>query len=516
MNPLEMNRLEASMLTKELVAVIDIGSNSVKMVIYDGISRLPLPVFNEKVVCKLDSGLHATRHLANAKMMLALKTLSRFIILARNMGVNHIIAVATAAVRDAENGADFAARAEEVLGQPIQILSGEEEGLTSALGILSVFPKADGIVGDLGGGSLELAHLVNGEIQEVISLPLGHHRIIDISNDSFEKAAEWIHYYFKSIPWMADCQNKTFYAVGSRWRRIAEINMEQTQYPLHLVHHYTLPKEQLDQGLHYEKHFEPQLLGKTKKPLSAKLKPVVYAGLVLDGVLEHFRPSRLIFSGTSLRDGCLFKLLSPEERQWDPLLVFCEKMAIRNTWMPPNYLDVFQWIRQLVQQGGICSETLCRVGSMLTEISAVEPKDYKASLAFHRILSVDLPNISHPDRVFLALAIYVRYVGRLGKKDLLDPYLSLLSEEAMVRAEQLGLVLRLAELLSRGALHILPKTQLEKINGMLTLSIPTTYSVLLSDHVLEALKALAKALKCQSKILELERESSSFEWVRPS
>lgn len=494
-----------------LIAVIDIGSNSVRMVVYDSLSRVPIPVFNEKVNCKLDIGLHATHRLCDEKIALTLGTLERFSILIRNMGISDLIAVATAAVRDAENGQDFATKASAILGQPIQILSGNQEAQLSALGLLSVFSHVDGIVGDLGGGSLELAEINNGQITHSVSLPLGHHRLADMANDSLDEAKALVDRYLQDIPWLQHMENRTFYAIGGRWRKVAEIFMEETDYPIHLVHHFTLCKEFLDQGIDYA-NFQPKKKsskknrneGDSNKP--AAPEPVQYAGLTLERIFHFGQPKQIIFSGTSLREGCLYQRLEPEARQEDPLLSVCQKVVRHNTWMPSNDNEAYQWLLPIIEFEKVCAPRLFRVATMLSDISAVEPTDYKASLAFHHLLSITLPDLDHPDRIFLALAIYIRYTGRLRKRSIFEPYLSLIDEPRVRQAEQLGLGLRLAHIVSRGARNILPELSLTlRGEHQLVLALPKAMAVMAGDAVQDTLKDLAKAFGRSAQVEILEK-----------
>jgi exopolyphosphatase/guanosine-5'-triphosphate,3'-diphosphate pyrophosphatase len=131
------------------VAVIDIGSNSIRLEIFDGLTRAFCPLFNEKVICALGRDLKSTGRLSEKGAELALINLPRFTRMARGMGAARIDMLATAAVREAENGAEFIAEVERRCGQEVRVLSGAEEARISALGVLAGIPDADGIMGDL-------------------------------------------------------------------------------------------------------------------------------------------------------------------------------------------------------------------------------------------------------------------------------------------------------------------------------------------------------------------------------
>ena len=222
------------------MAVVDIGSNSVRLVVYDGLRRAPTPVFNEKILCGLGRGVSLTGNLPADAIERALAALRRFRALGQQIGVVEIFAVATAAAREAANGPSFIRSAEEALGVPISILAGKEEAQFAALGLISGIPAADGIVGDLGGGSLELVDVKDGAIRDGVTLPIGPLRLIDMSGGSVAKARSIIDAHLEQTELMERLRGRFFYAVGGTWRNLARLHMRQTDYPLHgppLLHH---------------------------------------------------------------------------------------------------------------------------------------------------------------------------------------------------------------------------------------------------------------------------------------
>ena len=138
------------------VAVIDIGSNSVRLVVYETMARSLVTIFNEKALCGLGREVQSTGLLAEDAVTKALTALRRFRALCLIQQVGRVFAIATAACRDARNGPDFIAKAERICGADIEILSGPREAKLSALGVVSGIHNPNGVVGDLGGGSLEL------------------------------------------------------------------------------------------------------------------------------------------------------------------------------------------------------------------------------------------------------------------------------------------------------------------------------------------------------------------------
>ena len=228
------------------VAVVDIGSNSVRLVVYDGLRRSPAPIFNEKILCGLGKGVAITGNLNEAAISRALLALRRFKALAKQIGVKSIYAVATAAAREAKNGQAFIDKAENALGAGIKVLTGKEEARFAALGVMAGTPEADGIAGDLGGGSLELIDIKDGKLHDGITLPIGPLRLIDMSGGSIQRAREIVDEYLVKAPILEKLHGRTFYAVGGTWRNLARIHMAQSNYPLHVLHHYSMTRQQAE------------------------------------------------------------------------------------------------------------------------------------------------------------------------------------------------------------------------------------------------------------------------------
>ena len=216
----------------EPIGVIDIGSNSVRLVVYEGAVRAPTPVFNEKVLCGLGRSVATTGSLSSEAVERALAALARFNVIAHLLSVKNLRAIATAAVRDAQNGHDFIERGERILGVSIEVLSGEKEARLAAQGIMMGFIDADGIAGDLGGGSLELIDIVKDRLKEAATAPLGGLSLIDSTGNKIERAADVIDGALERLPWLANGKGRTFYAVGGTWRSLAKLHMDQTNYPL--------------------------------------------------------------------------------------------------------------------------------------------------------------------------------------------------------------------------------------------------------------------------------------------
>src|SRR5258708_18791988 len=308
------------------VGVIDIGSNSIRLVVYAGDERAPYPIFNEKVLCGLGRGLERTSRLNEEGVPLALANLSRFAALAEAMRVRRLRVVGTAAVREAEEGRDFVAQVRERTGLRVEVLEGEEEARLSGLGVLSGTPDADGLMGDLGGGSLELVALKRGEIGRHVTLPFGPLRLREIT-DRRNALVDIIDHRLEKIDWLNKAKGRDFYAVGGSWRGIARLHMAHVDYPLRVIHGYTLSRGRAEDFLDLIAGLSRESLERIGRVPRKRLEVLPIAALVLHRVLLRTRPARLVFTALGLREGCLFDRLSPAPRPRDPLLASADQMA---------------------------------------------------------------------------------------------------------------------------------------------------------------------------------------------
>ena len=164
----------------------------------------PTPIFNEKVLCGLGRSIASTGSLGAVSVERALEACRRFRAIAGRLGVKTLLPFATAAVRDATNGPDFKAQAEEILGSPIEILTGEREAQLAANGIIMGFDEADGIAGDLGGGSLELVDIAGRRRTRAMTLPLGGLRLLDTTSGKMPEALKLVEAQLDAVPWLVN------------------------------------------------------------------------------------------------------------------------------------------------------------------------------------------------------------------------------------------------------------------------------------------------------------------------
>lgn len=472
------------------VGVIDIGSNSIRLVVYDRVNRSPVLIFNEKVMCGLGRALTQTGKLAPDGVTQAVDNLARFTRLLEGMAVDRVDVLATAAVREAADGADFVAEVERRCGLPITIISGVEEGRLSALGVISGIRDVDGVMGDLGGGSLELVGLDSGIIGEQVTLPLGPFRLMDESG-ARKEARSVVQDMLAAQGWLGRYAGRSFYPVGGAWRAIAKLFMERENHPLHIIHQYTVPTGVMADfvGL-VAKQSKGALSGASVSRRRVEMLPM--AALVLEGVLKALKPSRIVFSALGLREGHLYDLLSPEDQARDPLIFAAAEIARR--------LDRFghaemvaDWTRSVFPDETADEARLRQAAGLLSDIGWFEHPDYRAEHAWLRVLRMPVAGLDHAERVFLAAAVYVRYGGDLGDA-LTGPVLALLTDASRSRALTLGQTLRLAHTLTGGATSLLERISLAVSGDVLVLTLPADQEALTGVVVERRLDALARAI----------------------
>jgi exopolyphosphatase / guanosine-5'-triphosphate,3'-diphosphate pyrophosphatase len=476
------------------IAVVDVGSNSLRLVVYERLGATLLPLLNEKVMCALGRGIAATRRLNPDGVALAFANVQRFVALARALAVDHLAIVATAAVREAEDGAAFAAEIEALCGIPVRIIDGGEEGRLSAAGVLAGIPYADGVVGDLGGGSVELVRVdatTTPAIGAGVSLPLGPLRLAEFG-DNRKAVIEQIEAALPAAPVLRECAGRALYLVGGAWRAIARLHIEQTRYPLHIIHQYKIARRPAEAFLELVAAQSRRSLERVTGMSRRRLEVVPLAATILRRLIAAGKPDRLVFSAFGLREGYAYGVLPGGERA-DPLIAGAMTMARRQS-RPGNDGDrLLRWISPVFPRLDEARRRLYRAACWLSDTAWTEHPDYRAELAFLRSLRMPVGAIEHSERAFIALALHARYGGPTD-----DPVkaaaVPLLDDEAAAEARSLGLALRLGYTLCGGALDLLDQVLLDAESNTLVLELPASGGLFVGEAVQRRLDALGRAL----------------------
>jgi exopolyphosphatase/guanosine-5'-triphosphate,3'-diphosphate pyrophosphatase len=495
----------------EPIGVVDIGSNSVRLVVYEGAVRSPTPIFNEKVLCGLGRQVGSTGRLGTESVAQALEALSRFKAIARILGVKNIWAIATAACRDASDGPDFIARGERVLGARIQVLSGQREAELAANGIMMGFRTPDGIAGDLGGGSLEVIEVKGEALRQSVTLPLGGLRLLDAADGRMDEAADIADEEIGRVAWLDNGRNRAFYAVGGTWRAIARLHMEQTDYPLHVMHGYMMPTEDaIDFCEQIRKTRKLSALPGIEEISRQRREVLPYGALVLERLLKKLEPSAVHFSVFGIREGLVYSLLSESERRKDPLISFCAEDARLRSRSAEHAFELCAWTDALFEPPGP-KETdderrLRHAACLLSDISWRAHPDYRGEQGLILIAHAALGGIDHPGRVFLALTNYFRHMGTGGNPEdggsdkLSERLKAIVSKKLYKRARIIGAAIRAAHMVSIGQAGIIDETPLSYERGKIVLTIPKAYAALDGERLRRRFAALAELVEREPEI----------------
>ena len=479
------------------VAVIDIGSNSVRQVIYEGLTRAPAVLFNEKVLCGLGKGIAATGQMEPEAVERATAALRRFRALGRQAGVSETHILATAAARDASNGAEFIDQVEKMFGREVLVLTGAMEAQYSAWGIWSGFHKPDGIAGDLGGGSLELIG-INGDIEGGVTLPLGGLRLAETAGDSITQAAKIAKREMEKarIAWPGAGRN--FYAVGGTWRSLAKLHIAQTDYPLPVLHNYSVEAKQM---LSFCKRLISKPLDDAKgiDAVSRNRRSLLpFGALVMREVITRMKAERVVISSLGVREGYLYSLLTEKDRAEDSLLSAAYDLAVLRARSPRHSVELRDWSEHAFSAFGVEeteNERRWRIASCyLADIAWRAHPDYRAQQSLSIIANAGFVGIDHEGRAFLASANYHRYRGLSSKVD--TPVISqLASERTIRRARLLAAIFRVLYLYSASLPGVIPLLSLRRTGpGKAVLMIPQKIADLCGERPDERLSQLAKEI----------------------
>lgn len=472
------------MRTRKPIAIIDIGSNSVRLVVYAGAERVPRAIFNEKVLAGLGAGVGETGKISADSSTIALAMLERFKLLVRYMGVHQVKVVATAAVRDASNGPEFV-DAVERLGFDCRVLGPEEEAWYAGEGVLSAIPNADGIVGDLGGGSLELVEVKNGMTGRGISLPLGVLRV-RTTDGGRKEAATLLRKSLRKSGLREKAEGRTLYLVGGSWRALARVEMLAANYPLPITQGYRLRPERVGKLRKLADNPRPDW---TDFISPARIATLPAAAMLLRQIVKALRPDRIVVSTFGIREGLLFAELSARARKTDPLIAAARDAsgAERRFGEHGDMLDAF--IAPLFDDSPD-ARRIRLAACVLADVAWAADPEFRAERGVEMALHGNWVGVTPAERVMMAEALSANF----GREHLLDrKVMQLCSAGQLARAERWGLAIRLGQRLSGGVGAILERASLRLTDSRIELHVPEEQQALLADPVWRRLERLALA-----------------------
>jgi exopolyphosphatase/guanosine-5'-triphosphate,3'-diphosphate pyrophosphatase len=444
----------------------------------------------------LGRGIVSTGRLDPQAVTRAVAEFGRFRALSDQAGAQSLHVIATAAAREAENGPDFIQRAEEILGTEIQVLSGRQEAHFSALGVISAFHPADGIAGDLGGGSLELIDVRGEEIGDGITLPLGGLRLQDMAKNSMSEAAKIARRELKRAGLLEAGAGRVFYAVGGTWRNLARLHMNAIGYPLLVMHHYEMDVERSADFLEQVASGDLNKIKGIDRISKSRRALLPYGAVVLQEIIRAMRPGRIVASALGVREGYLYSLLSDAQRAEDPLISAAEELAILRSRSVDHARELAEWTGATLAAFGIVETAeearYRRAACLLADIGWRAHPEYRGTQSLNIISHASFIGIDHPGRAFIALTNLFRHDGLFD--DVASPEMRTLATPRYYdRARLMGAIMRVVYLLSASMPGVIPRLQwMRRGDRALTLLIPKSHAGLIGERPEGRISQLAK------------------------
>nr|WP_239986158.1 Ppx/GppA family phosphatase [Paracoccus sp. SY] len=428
------------------VGVVDVGSNSIRMVVFDGAARSPAYFYNEKVMAGLGAKMAQTGRLNPDGVERGFAAMQRFAALAKGMDIDPLTCVATAAVREAADGPEFQARVERETGIKMYVIDGEEEARLSAQGVLLGWPDARGLVCDIGGNSMELAEVADGQVGKRVSSQLGPFRLQQVPGGK-DGLRKHIRKTVADLARTMGTHHERIYLVGGSWRAIARLDMERVGYPMTVLHEYRMTPQAVADTVAWIADNDLADLKARTGLSSSRIELVPLAAQVLAQLTEIFAPAELAISSYGIREGLLYEQMPDNLRKRDPLIEaarFTERQMAR---MPGSGKKLYHFLQPLFRDISPERDRLIRAACLLHDTSWRAHPDYRAEACFDNVTRANMAALSHPERVFLGLALLHRYKNsRAGSP--MAPLFKLLSDAEIRDAEILGKAMRFGAMLA--------------------------------------------------------------------
>jgi exopolyphosphatase/guanosine-5'-triphosphate,3'-diphosphate pyrophosphatase len=437
----------------------------------------------------------------------ALDAIKRFALVARMMRVGKVCVLATSAVREAANRQEFVDAVEALMDSKVQVLSGEQEAHYAALGAVSGIPGFSGIVGDLGGGSLELSKIIDGNDTSGESHQVGVIRLQDDSNGSPVRATAIVRERLQHSVLSTATQGGSFAAIGGTWRSLAKLHQVVRGYPLHMVQHYVVPADDMIQLCH-------EIIGATslksylgaEHVSSSRRELVPFGATVMAEVLKAGGFANVVFSALGVREGYLYGMLDKREQAIDPLIQGAEELSVLRSRSPAHGSDLIEFTEQFLGMSG-AAETdeerrLRIVACLLADIGWRAHPDYRGPQSVDAVTYGALSGVDHPGRSFLAQVIAVRYDGLKSKAA--GKLAGLGSPELTARARLIGALFRVAYPMTAAMPGILPRIRFEVTGNTLSLLLPADLAFLDGEHLQGRLEQFAGLAGFKSSAVRVE------------
>ena len=451
------------------VGVVDIGSNSVRLVVFDGAARSPAYFYNEKIMCALGAGVSETGYLNPKGRIRALSALRRFHQLAEGMLLSSLSVVATAAVRDAKDGKAFCRDILNETGLHVRIINGREEARLSAQGVLLGWPGSYGLVCDIGGSSMELAEIFDGQVGKRVSSDLGPLKLQAIGGGKKGRRAH-VKEDVQKLHDVLGSQRDRLFLVGGSWRAIARVDMFRRRYPLHVLHEYRMTASSVSSTAKFiADHPDHRALAVDCRISSSRMSLVPMATDVLYRLVKTFRPKDIAISSYGIREGMLYEQMPERLRNRDPLIEACHFAEAKDARTPGFGILLYRFIYPLFRSVSLNKKRIIKAACLLHDVSWRAHPDYRAEVCFDNATRANLGGLKHSERIFLGLALLHRYSNE-HRGVQFQELCSLIDEKARLDALIVGKAMRFGSMLwmendaDRGELRWFPKKKLMELH----------------------------------------------------
>ena len=480
---------------KTKISIIDIGSNSIRLVAYDKITRVPRIIYSEKVFCSLAKNLEIDNKIPKKNYKKTVNAIKRFYKISIDIKSSELFIFATSAVREADNGYKLKNEIEYITGHNLIILSEQDEIQLSTQGLLSSFPSANGIMADLGGGSLELALVKNGIIKKSISLKIGVVRFLNDFLKNRDNCAKKIRKKMNEISWLENNKEKNLYAIGGSFRCLAKVHMWKKNYPLSIIQGYTINNKQIKNLINISSNIKLKSIKNINEIENERIKTIPVATLILSELENVISSKKMVFCSQGLREGFLFSLLDNEIKKIDPLIFITKKMSknFNNSFFDGEL--VFNWLSPIFKNENYNFKRLRLAVSYLSELSYWQNfKDIESDYALNTVLYYPFLSLTHEQRIFLGLTIYTSCGGKIHRPNILK-YIKFLKKDAINAACILGNGIKLAYLVSGGLYRNLKEYSLKVSTNEIFLITSNKKIIKTSVKIKRTLKKLSKLIK---------------------
>ncbi len=481
------------------VGVVDVGSNSVRMVVFDGAARSPAYFYNEKVMCELGAGLSETGHLNPRGRERAMAALQRFKRIAEDLGLPGLHVVATAAVREAKDGPEFCQDVKAKTGLHVAVIDGQEEARLSAQGVMLGWPGAYGLICDIGGSSMELAEIGGGDVGRRVTSALGPLKLRDIKGGRRARKA-LIKSTMEELHSQMGQQRDRLFLVGGSWRAFARLDMLRRGYPLNVLHEYRMTTKQVRETIKFIDANDHDKLRSQAGVSSSRMALIPYAMDVLARLIRTFKPKDIAISSYGIREGLLYEQMSQEQRDRDPLIEASRFSEAKDARLPGMGRTLFDFVMPLFKSAPATQVRLIKAACLLHDVSWRAHPDYRAEVCFDYVTRANLGGLKHSERVFIGLALQHRYRNkREGNR--FAPLYELLDEKDQKQAEILGKAMRFGAMLCMDSDAHVGKLRFYPKKRELDLVLPKSVQPLFNEVAESRLNSLANALKSEVHVV---------------